>query len=83
MSIANESSLLEIIPESQLELHQVPRLKKENVVAHPAYKFTRNPTIEDLKEFCGLFTIWQRNDTVIVNRGGIGPIDQKLLFLDQ
>lgn len=65
MTDTNES-LLELISESQLELHQVPAVMNNRKAALPTYKFRRPPSIEELKQLTGLFSIWQANKTLIL-----------------
>lgn len=65
MSTTHEC-LLKFFPESQLEVQQVPRVRRSRKTALPTYRFQRLPDIGELKQLTGLWSIWQANQTLIL-----------------
>lgn len=65
---ANDYSLLERIPDSQLEVQPLPAFVRHRKTVLPTYRFRRLPsTIEELKELPGLWPIWHaKNETLIL-----------------
>ncbi len=66
MSKKEEESLLELIPQAQLELQHVPIVVRNRRDALPTYRFRRPPRIQDLQQLKGLWSIWQENQTLIL-----------------
>jgi hypothetical protein len=62
----SDGSLLELVPQSQLELEQVPIVVRNRRDALPTYRFRRFPTIKDIQQLKGLWSIWQENQTLIL-----------------
>ena len=80
MATTNEY-LLERVPESLVTLQQAPRVWRYDGSALPTFKFQRFPHIEDLKQFTGLWSIWQANETLILTDRPVGYVEhEKVLY---
>ncbi|GAX20220.1 hypothetical protein FisN_12Hu066 [Fistulifera solaris] len=65
-STMSDGSLLELVPQAQLELQHVPIVVRNRRDTLPTYRFQRPPRIQDLQQLKGLWSIWQENQTLIL-----------------
>jgi hypothetical protein len=76
-------SFLDLVPESQLKLQQMSVVVDEHGAVLPTYKFRKPPTLHDLQQLNGLWSIWQENQTLIVTDNPAEIEVRSLSYLDR